>query len=172
MPTTDNTSQRDLEAENRRLRLLAAHYRDRICESDQCQDCPLSNGECLALEDESQELDIPDIAAILEFATKLVNSFANTGYCSCDCQFREDVCEDVAPNTNEVWCEVIRQAKKLGLAYDVTVRKERADTRTSEELRATNKRLVKVLNSQELFFMGLRSEASEQLNALKAKAHL
>lgn len=167
MSTADNTPQRDLEAENKRLRLLAAIYRDSICESFQCPDCPLTRDECRALyEDESPELEI------LEFATKLVNSFANTNRCSADCQFRTDACEEIAPNTDNGWCEIIDQARKLGLTYDMNTRRERADERTSEELRATNRRLMDALNAQRGFFARLEKDTAKQLNELnKVQGH-
>jgi hypothetical protein len=168
MTTTPDTQ--TLEDEVERLRLVAATYRDRICEGNDCLECPLSGGECLALEDETAALDVPDIARILAFAEKLVGGFVNTGRCFADCPWRRDVCEDIVPDTDDHWCELANKARRLGIKISLPRRKHEPDTRTSVEIRRENRRLARVVRSQSNFFSCLERQAHEQLDLLAKDA--
>lgn len=165
-PNSEATDVKALESEVRRLRLVAAAYRNRICDSNDCSACPLSDGSCLALEDETATLDVHDIAHILAFAEKLVGGFVNTDRCFADCPWRGDVCEDIAPDTDDPWCELAAEARRLGIEISLPRRKHEPDTRTSVEIRRENRRLDRIVRSQSHFFSYLENQAREQLDLL------
>lgn len=77
--------------------------------------------------DELNERMVPE--SVEEFAEILVNSFAN-GSCSNDtCPFFQDACDEIWPDEENDWCDVIEFAKNFNLKVDFSKRKKHTKLR-------------------------------------------
>ena len=84
--------------------------------------------------------------SIEEFAEVLVNTFAN-GNCSRDiCPFFQDACEEIWPDEENEWCNVIEFAKSFNLKVDFSKRKKHTKLRKVVRKMIEADRVIKDLN--------------------------